>query len=191
MSTISDKVLLERFYNGDTLALETLIKRYQDKVYSTIFFFVKNHAIADDLFQEAFIKIIDTLKRGKYKEQGKFGPWAARIAYNLCIDRYRKNKRRPNTANADIGEMTTFLDVDESDSAVDTMVRDEDRKKVRMLIDTLPEEQKEVVILRHYAEMPFKQIAKLTGVSINTALGRMRYALNNMRKAAKEKGVKY
>jgi len=149
---------------------------------------VRDKYIAEDLFQDTFIKVIDTLKKGKYKEEGKFLPWVMRIAHNLCIDYYRRTNRVPTITNSkgfDIFKVLPFA----ADNAEQRLVKEQTSDKVRALIDALPTEQKEVVILRHYANMSFKQIAKITNVSINTALGRMRYALINMRKIMLEKQV--
>jgi RNA polymerase sigma-70 factor (ECF subfamily) len=147
--------------------------------------FVKEHELANDIFQETFIKIIDTLRGGKYNEEGKFLQWALRIAYNLCVDHFRKGKRR-NTINQsddfDIFELVKSTEDNEEGRMVKQQIHD----KVRRLVDALPEEQREVIILRHYVELSFKEIAELTSVSINTALGRMRYALINIRKMITE-----
>lgn len=179
---ISDKVLIKNYISGDKSALSTLITRHKDKVYTSILMFVKDASLAEDLFQDTFIKVIETLNKGKYYEDGKFLPWVMRISYNLCIDHYRKAKRSPNIANPT--EDFDIFDVLKSNNnnAEQIMIKNQTNSKVRQLIDNLPDEQKEVVILRHYAEMSFKEISKLTGVSINTALGRMRYALINLRK---------
>ena len=178
---ISDKQLVNNYLAGDNSALSTLVTRHKDKIYSSILMFVKEQSLAEDIFQDTFIKVIDTLKRGKYYEDGKFLPWVMRISYNLCIDHYRKAKRTPNMANSDEFDIFDVLK-SHNDNAETKMIKDQTYAKVRQLVDMLPAEQKEVVVLRHYAELSFKEIAKLTGVSINTALGRMRYALINMRK---------
>jgi len=178
---ISDTALVKQYMAGENNALSELISRHRDKVYTSIYMFVKEDALAEDIFQDTFIKVIDTLRKGKYYEDGKFLPWVMRIAYNLCIDHYRKVKRTPNFANSEDFDIFNVLKYNE-DNAEEKMIKNQTYAKVRALIDELPAEQKEVVILRHYAEMSFKEISKLTDVSINTALGRMRYALINMRK---------
>jgi RNA polymerase sigma-70 factor (ECF subfamily) len=185
---MSDKQLLSRYKNGEEAALESLISRHKSKVYSTIFYFVKDDFLAEDIFQDTFIKVIDTLRSGKYKEEGKFLPWVMRISYNLCIDHFRRVKRTPTITNSDGFDIFNVLKFSET-NAEDRMVKDQTKSKVRHLVENLPDEQREVVVLRHYAEMSFKDIADMTGVSINTALGRMRYALINMRKMMVERRI--
>jgi RNA polymerase sigma factor (sigma-70 family) len=188
VDVLSDKQLIGRYVAGDETALEQLIERHKEKVYTSIVFMVKDASLAEDIFQDTFIKVIDTLRSGKYKEEGKFLPWVMRIAYNLCIDHFRRLKRRPTVTNTEGFDIFGVLDFAEN-TAEDDLVMNQTRSKVRSLIDQLPPEQKEVVILRHYAELSFKEIAALTDVSINTALGRMRYALINMRKLIAEKNI--
>jgi RNA polymerase sigma factor (sigma-70 family) len=188
VDVLSDKQLIGRYVAGDETALEQLIERHKEKVYTSIVFMVKDASLAEDIFQDTFIKVIDTLRSGKYKEEGKFLPWVMRIAYNLCIDHFRRLKRRPTVTNTEGFDIFGVLDFAEN-TAEDDLVMNQTRRKVRSLIDQLPPEQKEVVILRHYAELSFKEIAALTDVSINTALGRMRYALINMRKLIAEKNI--
>jgi RNA polymerase sigma-70 factor (ECF subfamily) len=185
---ISDQELLLQYREGNETALELLINRHKDRVFTAIYLFVRDRYIAEDLFQDTFIKVVDVLRKGKYKEEGKFLPWVMRIAHNICVDYYRKVNRVPTVTNKegfDIFRLLPFA----ADNAEQKMVKEQSEDKVRALIDSLPTEQKEVVILRHYANMSFKQIAKVTNVSINTALGRMRYALINMRKVMEEKQV--
>ena len=185
---IDDKKLIAEYLKGKESALEILIERHKDKVYTAIFMFVKDQYLAEDIFQETFIKVVDTLRSGRYREEGKFLPWVMRIANNLCIDHYRKTKRTPSVTTGegfDIFEVLPF----ETDNAEDTMIKGQTYAKLRKLIDELPPEQKEVLILRHYSDMSFKEIAKITDVSINTALGRMRYALINLRKMIAEKQI--
>ncbi|MBL7795489.1 MAG: sigma-70 family RNA polymerase sigma factor [Saprospiraceae bacterium] len=185
---INDHELIARYVDGDESAFETLLQRYKSKIYTSIYLFVKDQALAEDIFQEVFIKIIDTLRKGKYNHEGKFVQWAMRIAYNMCVDYHRRNKRRSHinpTEDFDIFEVLRL-----SDDGPDTdIIRSEMHTRIRYLVDALPEEQREVVILRHYADMSFKEIAALTRVSINTALGRMRYALINIRKMMAEKDI--
>lgn len=188
MQLLNDKQLVKSYVSGNELALAELLKRHKSKIYTSIFLFVKNDVQAEDIFQDTFVKIIESLKRGKYYEDGKFLPWAMRIAYNLCIDQYRKNKRTPTITTSDGYDIFSVLRFSE-DNGEERMIKNQARTKVRKLVDELPEEQREVVILRHYADMSFKEIAEMTNVSINTALGRMRYALINMRKMIEEKKV--
>jgi len=166
---------------GDNTALEELVTRYKSKIYTSIYLLVKDPYLAEDLFQDTFIKIIRTLQAGRYNDEGKFLPWAMRIAHNLVIDYYRKDKRTPiiaNTDGFDIFDVLPFYD----ESTEEKMIRYQTHKDLRNMIQLLPDDQKEVLIMRHYGDMSFKEIAEVTEVSINTALGRMRYALNNLRK---------
>lgn len=188
MQLIGDRQLVKLYVAGNEHALAELIRRHKEKVYTSIFMFVKDDILAEDIFQDTFIKVIETLRRGKYYEDGKFLPWVLRISYNLCIDHYRKAKRTPTITNSDGFDIFKILKFEE-DNAEKTMIRHQTCAKVRQLVDQLPKEQKEVVILRHYAELSFKEIAEITDVSINTALGRMRYALINMRKTIAEKQI--
>jgi RNA polymerase sigma-70 factor (ECF subfamily) len=187
---ISDKVLIQQYLAGDERSLERLINRHKDKIFSTIMMYVKDKYIAEDIFQDTFIKVIDTLRAGKYKEEGKFRPWVSRIAYNLCIDHFRKVKRNPTITTPEGTDIFDFLKFAEKAPDERLMV-DQSSKKVRKIIDMLPDEQKEVVILRHYFEFSFKEIAEMTDVSINTALGRMRYALINMRKYIEQQQISF
>ncbi len=179
---LDDKVLVKYYLDGSERALGTLIDRHKTRVFTSIYLFVKDRYLAEDLFQDTFIKVVDRLKRGKYKEEGKFLPWVLRIANNLCIDYYRKTKRKPTIINPegfDIFEVLNFS----NENAEKAIIKNETAEYVKGLLDELPTEQREVVILRHYADLSFKEIAQLTDVSINTSLGRMRYALINMRKS--------
>ena len=188
VTPLNDEQLIQLYLNGDERSFEELLNRHQQKIYTSIYLFVKDQNQAEDIFQEVFIKIIDTLRKGKYNHEGKFGQWAMRISYNLCVDYFRRSKRRPQvqpTEEFDIFEVLRLAD----DNAEQRIMRSQTHEKVRKLVDMLPPEQREVVILRHYADMSFKEIAKLTRVSINTALGRMRYALINIRKMMEEKQV--
>ncbi len=188
MPILSDQELIARYTSGDEQSFEVLLQRYKGKIYTSIYLFVKDRALAEDIFQEVFIKIIDTLRRGKYNHEGKFVQWAMRIAYNMCVDYHRRNKRRSHINPTDEFDIFDVLRV--GDDAADTLImRSETHTRIRRLVDSLPEEQREVVILRHYADMSFKEIASLTRVSINTALGRMRYALINIRKLMSEREI--
>jgi len=188
VDVLSDKELIGQYLAGDESALECLISRHKDKVFTSILFIVKDQALAEDIFQDTFIKVIDTLRSGKYKEEGKFLPWVTRIGYNLCIDHFRRLKRAPTVTTSEGFDLFNMLDFADGNAEED-VIMDQTRTKVRHLIDHLPEEQREVVILRHYSELSFKEIAEMTNVSINTALGRMRYALINMRKLIAEKNM--
>jgi RNA polymerase sigma-70 factor (ECF subfamily) len=185
----SDKELLESYLSGNQNSLEILINRHKNKVYAYILMIVKDKQMADDVFQDTFIKVINTVNAGSYKEEGKFIQWVMRIAHNLIIDHFRKSKRIPvvdnNHDNFDIMETIRFTDP----SIEEELVTEQIHKDVRTLIEYLPPEQKEVLFMRHYYNMSFKDIAEQTDVSINTALGRMRYALINLRKLVKEHNV--
>ena len=188
VTTLNDQQLIARYLEGNQRAFEELLSRHKQKIYTSIYLFVKDHALAEDIFQEVFIKIIDTLRKGKYNHEGKFVQWAMRISYNMCVDYFRRNKRRPIVSPTETFDIFEVLQVSE-ENAEQKMIRSQTHDKVRKLVDQLPPEQREVVILRHYADMSFKEIAKLTRVSINTALGRMRYALINIRKMIAEKEI--
>lgn len=182
----TDKELIQLYITGKSGGIETLIARHKDRVYTSILMLVKDPYLAEDLFQDTFIKVIQTLKSGRYNEEGKFLPWVVRIAHNLVIDYYRKEKRKPiitSQEGFDIFEVLKFYD----ESIEDIILREQTHLELRNLIQKLPDEQKEVLIMRHYGEMSFRDIADITGVSINTALGRMRYALNNLRKMLQRK----
>ena len=184
---LSDYELIERFMNGSQPSIEALINRYKKKVYTYILLMVKNQQLAEDLFQETFIKVIQSLKKHKYKDNGKFVSWIIRIAHNLVIDHFRKEKQI-NTCNNEDYEADLFNSSKFSAKNIEQLiVHDQIIKDVRKLIDELPDDQREVVVLRHYGQLSFKEIAEQTDVSINTALGRMRYALINMRKMIEEK----
>lgn len=189
MQTLSDQELIKSYLEGSERSFQVLLNRHKEKIYTSIYLFVKDHNKADDLFQEVFIKIIKTLRAGKYNHEGKFVQWAMRIAYNMCVDSFRKSKRKPQLANST--EDFDIFDIVQSheDNMETTMIKDQTYEKVRVLLDKLPAEQREVVILRHYADLSFKEISALTRVSINTALGRMRYALINMRKMIDEHNI--
>lgn len=186
--TKTDNDLIHLFIDGDMNALETLIVRHKDKLYTSILFMVKDKYLAEDIFQDVLIKIIDTLRGGRYTEEGKFLPWAMRIAHNLCVDHFRKVKRTPAIKTSDDRDIFEVLNFTEDGADVKMMKR-QSHDRVRKMLDMLPEDQREVIILRHYAELSFKEIAALTNCSINTALGRMRYGLINLRKMMAEKNI--
>jgi RNA polymerase sigma factor (sigma-70 family) len=184
----TDNELIHMFMDGDMNALETIILRHKDKLYTSILFLVKDKYLAEDIFQDVLIKIIDTLRGGRYTEEGKFLPWAMRIAHNLCVDHFRKVKRTPAIKTSDDRDIFEVLNFTEDGADVKMMKR-QSHDRVRKMLDLLPEDQREVIILRHYAELSFKEIAALTNCSINTALGRMRYGLINLRKMMTEKNI--
>lgn len=181
MSQYPDQELIILSREGNEKAITEIIHRYQNKVYTTIFYLVKDKYIAEDLFQETFIKILHHIKAGKYVEQGKFSSWLLRIAHNLCIDYFRKMKQEAKVTVSNGEELFSYYSFSD-ENAEKNMIREQTSSTVQSLIDQLPEDQKEVVLLRIYGELSFKEIASITNVSINTALGRMRYALNNMRR---------
>ena len=179
--TITDAVLVSNYISGDESALSILITRHKQRLYSFIYSKILDRDLTEDIFQDTFIKVIKTLKRGSYNEEGKFLPWVMRIAHNLVIDHFRKNNRMPKFDNA--GEFSIFSVLSDSSlNAEKAIIKDQVESDVRRLIEELPKDQKEVLVMRMYKDMSFKEISERTGVSINTALGRMRYALINMRK---------
>ena len=186
----NDSVLITLYRNGNEAAFNLLVDRYQSKVFTTIFLIVKDQDVAEDLLQDVFVKVLHTLNSDKYNEEGKFQPWVMRIAHNLAIDYFRKAKRYPTILLEDGSNLLNSLSFAE-DSSEEQRIKEETLAWVRNLIDELPEAQKEVVIMRHYLDMSFQEIAEQTGVSINTALGRMRYALNHIRKKMKQVNSAY
>ncbi len=188
LTNVPDQQLINLFMSGDASALETLIVRHKDKIYTSIFLLVKDKYLAEDIFQDVFIRVIDTIRSGRYTEEGKFLPWAMRIAHNLCVDHFRKVKRTPTIKTGD--DRDIFEVINFSEDGVDRrMMQRQSHDRVREMLDRLPEDQREVIILRHYAELSFKEIAAMTDCSINTALGRMRYGLINLRKMMQEKQI--
>jgi RNA polymerase sigma-70 factor (ECF subfamily) len=188
VTPFSDQELIQQYLDGNERAFEELLNRHRSKIYTSIYLFVKEQSLAEDIFQEVFIKIINTLRSGKYNHEGKFVQWAMRIAYNMCVDQFRRKKRRPQVAPTESFDIFDVLHVSEENMET-TMIKSQTHERIRHLVDSLPAEQREVVILRHYADMSFKEISQLTRVSINTALGRMRYALINIRKMVEEKEI--
>ncbi len=185
---ISDKALVSDYVSGDESCLEVLINRHKQKIYGFIFSKVKNRDVTEDLFQDTFIRVIKTLKQGKYNEEGKFLPWVMRIAHNLIIDHFRKSKRMPKFNRTDSFDIFDVI----SDGNLDVeskMIREQIHSKVKSLIKDLPIDQREVLIFRLYHELSFKEIAEKTDVSINTVLGRMRYALINLRKIIAKRDI--
>jgi RNA polymerase sigma-70 factor (ECF subfamily) len=188
-NSLNDNELVQQFIEGDQTSLEILIHRHKNRVYSYILLIVKNQDLAEDIFQETFIKVIRSLKRGKYVENGKFISWVLRISHNLIIDHFRKEKLQGVVSN-DSMEMDIFNSPKFSEDTVeDHMVNDQILCEVKELIKELPEDQQQVIHMRHYMGLSFKEIADQTGVSINTALGRMRYALINLRKLIRKKNL--
>ena len=186
--SLSDIELVRHYISGNEHAFEILLLRHKRKVWSHIFLMVRDREVTEDIFQEAFIKVVHHLKAGKYNEEGKFLPWVMRIAHNLVIDHFRRNKKMPMVRSND--DYDVFATHSQSDKNVEErMVNAQIDEDVRKLIDKLPPEQKEVVVMRTYLGMSFKEIAEHTDVSINTALGRMRYALINMRRLIKQHGM--
>jgi len=185
---IQDAELVSNYINGNEASLSILIERHKQKIYSFIYSKVYDRDITEDVFQDTFIKVIRTLKRGKYNEEGKFLPWVMRIAHNLVIDHFRKNSRMPKFDNA--GEFSIFSVLSDSSlNAEKTMIKTQVESDVRRIIEELPEDQKQVLLMRMYQDMSFKEISERTGVSINTALGRMRYALINLRKVIEKHNI--
>jgi RNA polymerase sigma factor (sigma-70 family) len=180
-SRLSDSQLVSLYQNGNEEAFEMLLNRHKSKIYTAIYLIVKDRYTAEDLLQETFVKAINTIRGGRYNEEGKFLPWVSRIAHNLAIDHFRKEKRYPEVVLEDGSRVFNCMDFAEESEESKQVFR-ETRTKLRDFIRELPEEQKHVLIMRHYFDMSFQEIADRTGVSINTALGRMRYALINLRK---------
>ncbi len=185
---LTDNELIQLFQQGNTRAFDALIDRHQERIFNAINFMVKDSYLAEDLIQDIFIKIINNLKQNKYNDEGKFLPWALRIAHNFCVDHFRKVKRTPTIKTSD--DQDLFEIIKHSDHPADyKMTRSQTHRNIQELVDLLPEEQREIIVLRHYANLSFKEIAQMTNCSINTALGRMRYGLINLRKMMNERGM--
>lgn len=181
LEKMDDHGLIKAYVAGDEKGIQVLLERYKSKIYTSIYIQVKDEYLADDIFQETFIKVINTLQAGKYNDEGKFLPWVMRIAHNMVIDHFRREKRIPTVVSNDghdIFEILQFAD----DNAESKMVKQQRNVDLIKIIQLLPDDQKEVLIMRHFCDMSFKDIADVSEVSINTALGRMRYALQNLRK---------
>ncbi|MGV3502665.1 MAG: RNA polymerase sigma factor [Adhaeribacter sp.] len=187
---LSDSALVSHYIAGNENAFELLVNRHKNKVFTTILLIVKDTDTAEDLLQDTFIKAIHTMKGGRYNEEGKFSSWICRIAHNLAIDFFRKEKRSPMINIDDSSNIFNTLSFSE-ESIESIQIKEETHERLRELIQQLPEAQKEVLIMRHYADMSFQEIAETTGVSINTALGRMRYALINLRKKMTNPNIAY
>lgn len=185
---IDDSILIKRYIDGDERSLETIINRHNQRISSFIYSKVNDRVITEDIFQDTFIKVIRTLKKGSYNEEGKFLPWVMRIAHNLIIDHFRKNRRMPKYEGADRFNIFSLIS-DEKLNAESQIIKDQIDSDLTVLIDELPLDQREVLFMRIYKDMSFKEISENTGVSINTALGRMRYALINLRKVINENNI--
>jgi RNA polymerase sigma-70 factor (ECF subfamily) len=184
----SDLMLIEGYISGNEICIELLINRHKKKIFNYILMTVRNTHLAEDIFQDTFIKVIYTIKSGDYKEEGKFLSWVNRIAHNLVIDHFRKQKRIPTIENE--GDSNIFDNIRIHENSIEhSMIYEQIHSDLRSLIELLPAEQKDVLIMRHYYDMSFKEIAEQTEVSINTALGRMRYAIINLRKLIEEKNM--
>ena len=186
---ITDDQLVKAYASGDNEAFDALLKRHQDRIFNYILRIIKNEDIANDIFQETFVKAILTIKQGRYTENGRFPAWISRIAHNLIIDHYRQEKSE-NVQSADIEDVDVFNRKDLCEETIeDIIIADQIRDDVKYLIELLPELQRQVLKMRYYQNLSFKEIAELTDVSINTALGRMRYAIINLRRIAAEKDI--
>ena len=189
LQKMTDDVLVALYTKGNNQAFDILLERYKDKLYSYIYFSVRNDELAEDIFQETFVKAIVTIQQGRYTENGKFSAWLTRIAHNLIIDLFRQ-ERNENVVSNDETEVDLFNNIKLSDDTIETkLVNEQVLSDVRRLVDVLPDNQREVVYMRFYQDLSFKEISEITGVSINTALGRMRYALLNLRRLAEEKNI--
>ena len=189
MKQMTDDMLVTLYLQGNNSAFDILLNRHQDRLFNYIYFIVRSKELAEDIFQETFVKAIMTLQQGRYTNDGKFSAWITRIAHNLVIDQFR-TERNENLVSNDESEIDIFNNAKLVEGNVENrMVNEQVLKDVRALVDELPDCQREVVFMRYYQDMSFKDIADITGVSINTALGRMRYAIMNMRRIAQEKNV--
>lgn len=187
---VSDSQLISLYKNGSEEAFAELVTRHKNKIFTTIYMIVKDHDLAEDLLQETYVKVVNTVKSGRYNEEGKFLPWVTRIAHNLSIDHFRRAKRYPTIVLEDGSNVFNSLEFSE-DSIEDRQIKEDTHTLLRELIQELPESQREVLMMRHYMQMSFQEIAEVTDVSINTALGRMRYALINLRKRMDKLNVAY
>jgi RNA polymerase sigma-70 factor (ECF subfamily) len=189
LKQMADDALVTLYLEGNNSAFDVLLNRHKDRLFNYIFFIVRSKEVAEDIFQETFVKAIVTLQQGRYTNDGKFAAWITRIAHNLVIDQFRI-ERNENTISNDETEIDLLNDAKLSEGTIENrMVNEQVLKDVRMLVDELPDCQREVVFMRYYQDLSFKDIAEITGVSINTALGRMRYAILNMRRIAAEKCI--
>jgi RNA polymerase sigma-70 factor (ECF subfamily) len=188
MNSFNDQQLINEYLDGNCEAFSILVERHKDKIFTSIHLLVKDKFLAEDLFQDCFIKVIDTINAGRYNEEGKFLPWVMRIAHNLCIDYFRKVKRSPSIKTSDDHDIFELINF--SEQGIDEkMMQSQSYQRVTKMLDMLPADQKEVIVMRHFADLSFKEISDITGCSINTALGRMRYGLINLRKMMTEKQI--
>ncbi|MDV7140486.1 sigma-70 family RNA polymerase sigma factor [Maribacter sp. TH_r10] len=185
---IADSLLIQNYINGDERALETLIRRHNQRLSSFIYSKVNDREITEDIFQDTFIKVIRTLKKGRYNEEGKFLPWVMRIAHNLIIDHFRKNRRLPYFEGSNTFDIFSVIH-DEKLNIEKQLIKEQIDEDLVLLIEELPKDQRDVLVMRMYKDMSFKEISENTGVSINTALGRMRYALINLRKIIEDNNI--
>ena len=186
--TLTDEQLIASFKEGNAYAMGVLVSRHKVRIYTSIYVLVKDKYLAEDIFQDLFIKVIETFRAGKYKEENRFVQWAMRIAHNLCVDHFRKIKTKPvirTSEGADIFDVLNFAEP----SAEDNIMRAQSNEKIMNLICLLPEDQREIIILRHFADLKFREISNILNCSVNTALGRMRYAILNLRKLIEEKQI--
>ncbi len=186
--TLTDQQLIQLFIDGEARALEVLINRHKDRIFTSIYLLVKDKDLAEDIFQDLFIKIIETIRSGKYKEENKFLYWAMRIGHNLCIDHFRKANSRPAFKTQEGSDLFNHIDLS-SPTAEENLIRAQTKDQVMKLVCRLPEEQREIIILRHFAELKFQEISRILDCSINTSLGRMRYAILNLRKMVEQNEV--
>lgn len=185
---LTDEQLITSFKEGNAYAMEVLVNRHKVRIYTSIYVLVKDKYLAEDIFQDLFIKVIETFRAGKYKEENKFVQWAMRIAHNLCVDHFRKIKTKPlirTSEGADIFDVLNFAEP----SIEDNIIKTQSNEKIMKLVCLLPEDQREIIILRHFADLKFREISNILNCSVNTALGRMRYALLNLRKLIEEKQI--
>jgi len=187
-NTLSDTELIQLYNQGNSNAFACIVKRYESRIFTSIFLLVKDRYLAEDIFQDVFIRVLESIKNSAYTEEGKFLPYVMRIAHNLCMDHFRKSKRLPTIKTSDNLDIFDVLNFAEP-AREDKIIQGEMQERVRRLLDKLPEDQREVIILRHFADLSFKEISALTNSSINTALGRMRYGLKNIRKMTIERQI--
>jgi RNA polymerase sigma factor (sigma-70 family) len=185
---LTDEQLIDLFNEGNATAMEVLVNRHKVRIFTSIYVLVKDKYLAEDIFQDLFIKVIETFRAGKYKEENKFVQWAMRIAHNICVDHFRKIKAKPVVKTSEGMDIFDVINFAES-SAEDNIMKAQSSEQMMKLVCLLPEDQREVVILRHFADLKFREISKILNCSVNTALGRMRYALLNLRKLIEEKQV--
>lgn len=189
LNKLTDDALVNLYLQGNNQAFDELLNRHKDRLYSYIYFIVRSRDVADDIFQETFVKAIVTLQQGRYNSDGKFSAWLTRIAHNLVIDQFRQ-ERNENVISNDESEIDFFNNAAYSEGTIEArMVNTQVLKDVRRLVNSLPDNQREVIYMRYYQSLSFKDIAAITGVSINTALGRVRYAVMNLRRMAEEKNI--